>query len=64
MIAANETPNLPTPAAYFAWEAQQREKYEYIDGRVYAMSGGSVKPASSVESLLRLALRKVGLKIG
>ncbi len=42
MIAANDTPNLPTPEAYFAWEAQQREKYEYIDGRVYAMSGGSV----------------------
>jgi Uma2 family endonuclease len=31
-----------TPEEYFAWEAQQLEKHEYIDGQVYAMSGGSV----------------------
>jgi Uma2 family endonuclease len=30
-----------TPEEYFSWEAQQLEKYEYIDGQVYAMSGGS-----------------------
>jgi Uma2 family endonuclease len=42
MIAAKH--NVPTmsPEAYFAWEAQQREKHEYIDGQIYAMSGGSV----------------------
>jgi Uma2 family endonuclease len=42
MVAAQE--NLPklSPEAYFAWEAQQLEKHEYIDGQVYAMSGGSV----------------------
>lgn len=42
MIAAPETPPQLTPEAYFAWEEQQVEKYEYIDGHVYAMSGGSV----------------------
>ncbi|MGB3309552.1 MAG: Uma2 family endonuclease [Nodosilinea sp.] len=31
-----------TPDEYFAWEATQLEKHEYIDGEVYAMSGGSV----------------------
>jgi Uma2 family endonuclease len=42
MIAAKE--NLPrfTPEEYFAWEEKQLEKHEYIDGEVYAMSGGSV----------------------
>jgi Uma2 family endonuclease len=30
-----------TPEEYFAWEAEQLEKHEYIDGKVYAMSGGS-----------------------
>ncbi len=42
MVAANDTPSPLTPDEYFAWEEQQREKHEYIDGRVYAMSGGSV----------------------
>ncbi|MBD2503073.1 Uma2 family endonuclease [Anabaena azotica] len=42
MIAAKDnTPHL-TPDDYFAWEATQLEKHEYIDGKVYAMSGGSV----------------------
>jgi Uma2 family endonuclease len=41
MIAAKE--NLPrfTPEEYFAWEEKQLEKHEYLDGEVYAMSGGS-----------------------
>ena len=41
MIAAKE--NLPqlTPEEYFAWEGKQLEKHEYLDGEVYAMSGGS-----------------------
>lgn len=42
MIAAKD--NLPrlTPEEYFAWEEQQLEKHEYIDGQTYAMSGGTV----------------------
>ncbi|MEO0541153.1 MAG: Uma2 family endonuclease [Cyanobacteria bacterium P01_A01_bin.105] len=42
MIAAQDAPLLPTPEDYFAWEAQQVEKYEYINGQVYAMGGGTV----------------------
>ena len=42
MTAAKDTPPQLTPEEYFAWETQQLEKHEYIDGQVYAMSGGSV----------------------
>lgn len=41
MIATkHNSPNF-TPKEYFAWEETQLEKHEYIDGKVYAMSGGS-----------------------
>ena len=43
MVAAKEKHPLKlTPEEYFAWEETQLEKHEYIDGQVYAMSGGSV----------------------
>jgi Uma2 family endonuclease len=42
MIATKENFPTLTPEAYFAWEEQQLEKHEYIDGQVYAMSGSSV----------------------
>ncbi len=41
MIAAREQERYFTPEEYFAWEEQQLEKHELIDGRVYAMSGGT-----------------------
>ncbi len=42
MIAAQENLSFLTPEEYFAWEEEQLEKHELIDGQVYAMSGGSV----------------------
>ena len=42
MIAAKDHPPKLTPEEYFSWEEKQLEKHEYIDGEVYAMSGGSV----------------------
>jgi Uma2 family endonuclease len=42
MIAAKENSPRLTPEEYFAWEEKQLEKHEYIDGQVYAMSGGSI----------------------
>jgi Uma2 family endonuclease len=42
MIATKENVPRFTPEEYFAWEEKQLEKHEYIDGEVYAMSGGSV----------------------
>ncbi|MEG4345088.1 Uma2 family endonuclease [Microcoleus sp. A003_D6] len=41
MIAAREQDRSFTPEEYFAWEEQQLERHELIDGRVYAMSGGT-----------------------
>ncbi len=41
MIAARKQERYFTPEEYFAWEEQQLEKHELIDGRVYAMSGGT-----------------------
>jgi Uma2 family endonuclease len=42
MIAAKEAFSQLTPEEYFTWEEKQLEKHEYIDGKAYAMSGGSV----------------------
>lgn len=41
MTATKENLSQLTPEEYFAWEEKQLEKHEYIDGEVYAMSGGS-----------------------
>lgn len=41
MIAAREQERCFTPEEYFAWEEKQLEKHELIDGRAYAMSGGT-----------------------
>jgi Uma2 family endonuclease len=42
MIAARESFPRLTPEEYFAWEEQQLHRHEYIDGEVYAMSGGTI----------------------
>ena len=42
MIAAKDNPSNLTPEEYFAWESQQLEKHELINGQVYAMTGGSI----------------------
>jgi len=31
-----------TPQEYFDWEEKQPIKYEYMDGRVFAMTGGTI----------------------
>jgi Uma2 family endonuclease len=41
MIAVKKQDRYFTPEEYFAWEEQQLEKHELIDGFVYAMSGGT-----------------------
>lgn len=42
MIAVNDNPPRLTPDQYLVWEEAQLDKYEYIDGEVYAMGGGTV----------------------
>jgi Uma2 family endonuclease len=42
MVAARDNSPKFTPEEYFAWEEQQLERHELIDGQVYAMTGGTV----------------------
>ena len=54
-----------TPEEYFAWEEQQLERHEYIDGEVYAMSGGTIDHGSialNFGSLLKIHMRGRGCK--
>ncbi|ANV85997.1 Uma2 family endonuclease [Picosynechococcus sp. PCC 7117] len=41
MVIAEEKFPRFTPDEYLRWEEQQVEKYEYIDGQIYAMGGGN-----------------------
>ncbi len=41
MIAVSSHSPKLTPTEYFAWEEQQLCRHEYINGEVYAMSGGT-----------------------
>lgn len=41
MFAVPSQPLKLTPVQYFAWEEQQLCRHEYINGEVYAMSGGT-----------------------
>jgi Uma2 family endonuclease len=65
MVAIRD--NIPrfTPEEYFAWEEQQLERHELIDGEVYAMTGGTVNHsqiAVKFTSLLDNHLRGSGCK--
>jgi Uma2 family endonuclease len=65
MVAARE--HLPrfTPEEYFAWEEQQLYRHEYIDGEVYAMSGGTINHgdiAGNFLALLKAHMRGRGCK--
>jgi Uma2 family endonuclease len=51
MVAVKDSAPRFTPTEYFDWEEQQLECHEYIDGRVYAMSGGTVN--FSIEQVYR-----------
>lgn len=44
MVAARDLPRF-TPQEYLVWEEQQPERYEYFDGEVYAMTGGTLPHA-------------------
>lgn len=56
MIAAREQERYFTQEEYFVWEEQQLERHELIDGRVYAMSGGT-KSHSAIAINFLLAIR-------
>jgi Uma2 family endonuclease len=43
-----------TPEEYFAWEEQQLERHEYMDGEVYAMTGGTIDRGDIAGNFLAL----------
>ena len=54
-----------TPEEYFTWEEQQLERHEYMDGEVYAMSGGTINHgdiAGNFLALLKAHMRGSGCK--
>ncbi|MBR8831823.1 MAG: hypothetical protein N5P05_002314 [Chroococcopsis gigantea SAG 12.99] len=64
-MVANAYPSL-TPEDYLAWEERQIDKYEFIDGQILAMTGGTLSHndiAFNIASLLRVALRPQGGKV-
>ncbi|NJL57384.1 Uma2 family endonuclease [bacterium] len=56
MIVAKEHTSPLTPEEYFAWEEQQLEKHELIDGQVYAMGINAMAGGSKNHSLLAAKL--------
>jgi Uma2 family endonuclease len=56
VITARDSDRHFTPEEYFSWEMQQLEKHELIDGRVYAMSGGTQSHSAIAINFL-LAIR-------
>ncbi|TAE00021.1 MAG: Uma2 family endonuclease [Oscillatoriales cyanobacterium] len=42
MIAIPQTPQKMTVEEYLEWEAQQEIRHEYVNGEVFAMTGGTI----------------------
>jgi Uma2 family endonuclease len=65
MVAIKDYSPRFTSEEYFAWEERQLERHEYMNGEVYAMSGGTVthsQIASNFNRLLGNHLRGSGCK--
>jgi Uma2 family endonuclease len=66
MVALQEHFPRFTPTEYLAWEEQQEFRHEYVDGEVYAMSGGTVNHgeiAANVINILSNHLRGSGCRV-
>ena len=66
MIAAREHFPKLTPTEYLEWEEKQDLRYEYIDGEIYAMTGGTLnhsKIGGNVYYLLQTHLRGGGCQV-
>ena len=50
-MVATPQPKYMTPQEYLNWEEQQPIKYEYINGEVYAMTGGTLAHATIAANL-------------
>jgi len=66
MVAVPQPDNKMTPQEYFDWEEKQPIKYEYINGRVFAMTGGTIphnEIAINLTTALKNHLRGKGCKV-
>jgi Uma2 family endonuclease len=66
MVALKEHFSHFTPAEYLEWEEQQEFRHEYVDGEVYAMTGGTVNHgeiAANMINILRNHLRGSGCRV-
>ena len=55
-MIAIKNPQYITPQEYLEWEEKQPIKYEYIDGEVIAMTGGTI-PHNEIAVNLTTALK-------
>ncbi len=65
-MIAHPQPQLMTPQEYLEWEEQQPLKYEYMNGQVFAMTGGTLPHNSialNLASALKNHLRGKGCKV-
>jgi Uma2 family endonuclease len=65
VVAKDKLPRF-TPEEYFQWEEGQKLRHEYVNGEVYAMSGGTInhsKIASNLNFILKSHLRGGGCQI-
>ncbi|EDX76495.1 conserved hypothetical protein [Coleofasciculus chthonoplastes PCC 7420] len=65
-MIANPQPNYLTPQDYLDWEKHQDIKYEYINGEVFAMTGGTIphnEIAVNLIAALKNHLRGKGCKV-
>jgi Uma2 family endonuclease len=66
LMIAHPHPQLMTPQEYLDWEETQSLKYEYIDGQVFAMTGGTIPHndiAINLTTALKTHLRGQGCKV-
>ena len=66
MIAIRDNSPRFTPEEYFEWEAGQTMRHEYLNGEVYAMSGGTInhsKIAANLTFILKSHLRGGGCQV-
>lgn len=65
MIAHPQSSSL-TPAEYLEWEAKQEVRHEYVEGKVYAMTGGTLLHntiAINLTVMLRQPVRSRGCQL-
>ena len=66
MIAIPQQPQKMTVEEYLEWELQQDVRYEYVNGEVFAMTGGTIPHndiALNFYSVLRPHLRSRGCRV-